>query len=415
MDLYSHFLGKTQDKPLVLVTILKTCGSTPQVTGACAIFSKNGIESGTIGGGIMEAEVAQKANNSIESGISSIFEFSLDSSVEDENGAICGGSATILIDADPARFVSTFSQMQQDGNQNIAGLLITVVDIPEDGKINVERDWLRSGEALSIHWEEDLRNELLDKALQTKMPLLIRKERAKGNRLYYIEPVLPLTKLVIVGAGHVGNALCHLAHLLDFQVTVIDDRPDFANKEKLPDASRILCGNILGSLESVPMDRNTYIVIVTHGHQMDAETLRFCLGRNVAYIGMIGSRRKIRLTKDKFIRNGWATRDELDGIHAPVGLDIKAETVQEIAVSIAAELVQVSRKGSPKSRKRSVSIIILAAGESKRMGEPKMLMDFEGSTVIETVVQNAVSSKADHVMVVTGAHGEAVRKQLSRF
>lgn len=157
----------------------------------------------------------------------------------------------------------------------------------------------------------------------------------------YLEPQFPLSCLVIAGAGHVGKAVVHIGHLLDFEITVIDDRPEFANKDMVPEADHIIVEDIGKAIAEIPKTADTYFVIVTRGHSHDADALKACIKSDVAYIGMIGSGRKIALMQEKFIDLGWATADQFDRVYAPIGIDIQSKTVQEIAVSIAAELVQV--------------------------------------------------------------------------
>ncbi len=149
---------------------------------------------------------------------------------------------------------------------------------------------------------------------------------------------------MIAGAGHIGKAVAHLGRWLDFDVTVIDDRPEFANKKNVPDADRVICGEIGPVLNGMLLDKNTYVVIVTRGHEKDTEALRPCVNSGAGYIGMIGSRNKIALERREFIVRKWATARAFDRVHAPIGIPIGSETVAEIAVSIAAELVLARRK-----------------------------------------------------------------------
>jgi xanthine dehydrogenase accessory factor len=161
--------------------------------------------------------------------------------------------------------------------------------------------------------------------------------------LVFLQPFFPPDQLIIIGAGHIGRALAHLGFLLDFEVTVIDDRHEFANKENLPDASHIIVKEVGGATADLKKTDNTYVVIVTRGHRDDASALRECIGKELAYIGMIGSKKKVSAMRINFIEKGWATHAQWDQIHAPVGLPIKAQTVEEIAVSIAAELILVRK------------------------------------------------------------------------
>jgi xanthine dehydrogenase accessory factor len=172
------------------------------------------------------------------------------------------------------------------------------------------------------------------------------------NSLLFLDPVFPLPQLVIAGAGHVGRALSHLGSLLSFDVTVIDDRPQYANRERLPDADYIIVNDIGQAIRDFPISTDTFIVIVTRGHSQDAEALRPCISSDAAYIGMIGSIRKTELMRKKFLEEGWATLRQFNRVHAPIGVSINSKTVEEIAVSIAAQLIQVRSQIQEKGKEK---------------------------------------------------------------
>jgi len=158
---------------------------------------------------------------------------------------------------------------------------------------------------------------------------------------YFLEPISPFPRLLIVGAGHIGQAVARQGSWLDFDISVVDDRPEYASREKFPSGTSLVVSEIERAVREFPVSADTFIVIVTRGHSHDAEALRACVRSPAAYIGMIGSRRKIALMRERFLSEGWATPPEWDRVHAPIGLKIGSVTVDEIAVSIAAELVQV--------------------------------------------------------------------------
>ena len=168
--------------------------------------------------------------------------------------------------------------------------------------------------------------------------------------LALLEPLFPSSQLVIAGAGHIGKALAHLGKLLDFEVTVIDDRIEFANKTNIPDADHIIVEDIGKAIMELGKSPDTYLVIVTRGHDDDAKALRPGINSGAAYVGMIGSKNKIEKMHRNFVENGWATEKQWSAIHTPIGLKILSKTVEEIAVSIAAELVLV-RNGKKQSMK----------------------------------------------------------------
>ena len=203
--------------------------------------------------------------------------------------------------------------------------------------------------------------------------------------------------------------------MLEFEITVIDDRPEYSNKEKNPDADQIIVENIGKAIRKIPKTPETYIVIVTPGHKNDADALRQCIDSEVAYIGMIGSKRKISLMRKKFLEEEWATPSQFDRIHAPIGVEIQSKTVQEIAVSICAQLILIRHQKHKEKHKSIINAIILAAGESRRMGKPKLLLPYGDGTIIETVIGQTIRSKADNVLVVLGSDKEKISKQIRNY
>lgn len=166
-----------------------------------------------------------------------------------------------------------------------------------------------------------------------------------GSVSIFIETLEPQKTLVIFGGGHIGLALSVVAKLLHFNVVIVDNRKAFANKERFPHADKVLCCDYAKAFKTIAADHRTFIVIVTHGHAFDAVCLEGALKAEPAYIGMIGSEQKIKHVFNALLKKGFM-RSQLRKVHTPVGLEIGAETPEEIAVSIAAQLVQVLREGS---------------------------------------------------------------------
>jgi len=151
--------------------------------------------------------------------------------------------------------------------------------------------------------------------------------------------------LLIVGAGHVGKALAIIGDMCGFSVEVIDDRPEYANAERFPEADRITCGRFDEVLDGYPIDRNTYVVCVTRGHKHDETSLRLVAPSAAAYVGMIGSKRRVGAVLRHLVEDG-IDPGVVERVHTPIGLDIGAETPEEIAVSIMAEIIRARRGGS---------------------------------------------------------------------
>ena len=152
-------------------------------------------------------------------------------------------------------------------------------------------------------------------------------------------------RLVIVGAGHVGLALAQIAELLGYETTVLDDRAEFANRERFPMAQQVIVDEVGAALDSLALDASTAVVLVSRGHRVDEEALRHAVGRGAGYVGMIGSRRRTRTVLDHLAAEGFPAA-ALEAVSTPVGLDIGAETPEEIAVSILAEITMVRRGGT---------------------------------------------------------------------
>jgi xanthine dehydrogenase accessory factor len=405
---FLNLLNKIKEGiPISCATILSKKGSTPQVPGASAVFNNQGLLSGTLGGGILEAEIQVRAIAALKEKKDLHVDYDLDGNIQDTTGAICGGYTSILIDSHPEDHIEVFKNLISSLKSNMSGVLISIFD-PNPENNNIRRFW--------IVGNDDMENDKLlkysisesdiAKAIQERSPVL--KEDESSNRIIFYEPIFPDPHLVIVGAGHIGKALSHLGKRLDFRVTVIDDRPTHANKENIPDADEILSEDIEKDLQKISISENTYIVIVTQGHKKDAIALRNYIHSNAGYIGMIGSQRKTRLMKEDFVANGWATKEDLDTIYSPIGLDINSKTVQEIAISIAAQLVQKRQEKLAMKAGQDIEIIILAAGKSERMGQQKLLMPYAEKTMIEHIVEKAKGSNAGKVSVVVGSHQEEV-------
>jgi xanthine dehydrogenase accessory factor len=163
----------------------------------------------------------------------------------------------------------------------------------------------------------------------------------------YLEVHRPPPSLVIVGAGHIARPLCRVGAMLGFRVVVLDDRPEFATRERFPEADAVLRADFGDPFRGVPVDGQTHLVLVTRGHKYDFEALRDLLARDQipAYIGMVGSRRRVRAALEQLSREGLPA-ERLRAVHAPIGLDLGAETPEEIAIAIAAELVLLRRGGT---------------------------------------------------------------------
>lgn len=337
---------------VVLASVTQSSGSTPQKSGSSAIYGINGLLIGTVGGGLVEGEITEIAKSAIQNNTSAHLHFNLDDE-ESEKGAICGGEISVLVDGDPGKHLDAFERLDYNLSQKKPGGLLTIIDKNDKDHETIRRFWIdpEKRDEFPTEINSGLKSEILEKLCSGKYshPVSFPLQNKTRQTFVLLEPVFPLPSLVIAGAGHVGKAVAHLGHILDFEVTVIDDRPEFANQDNLPDADHIILGDIGKSMRDANIDSDTYVVIVTRGHRHDADTLRECIGLKTAYTGMIGSANKVGTLKKKFLSGSWATSEQWEKIHAPIGLKIGSKTVAEIAVSIAAELIQVRMQKNSKS------------------------------------------------------------------
>jgi len=322
---------------LAVALVLGAEGSTPVGVGAKAVIEANGVIRGTVGGGAVEAEAQRRAREAIATSRPRVFDFLLHGHAAADAQPICGGRMRLLVDPTAGQHRHAYAAAAAARARRERGALLTRVRSGDPCEVAVE--FLRED---AIPPEASFPGaEAVRAVLKSEEPELFVGERHE----VLVEPLIPRPVLVIVGGGHVGQALAAQADLVGFEVVVMDDRPEFTRPELFPAGATTCCGPVAERLAEFPLAHDTYVVIVTRGHQHDAETLAACLRRPAAYVGMIGSRRKVALMRDEFVKSGRATPEEFGRVYAPIGLDIGAATVPEIATSIVAQLVAVRRTG----------------------------------------------------------------------
>lgn len=336
MDLYHEIcrIAAAGHKCAVGV-VVATQGSTPQKPGAMAILDDAGRQWGTLGGGLVEAQGIECMKETLRTGTPQLKELRLDDDYQREAGPICGGVMRIHFSCPDAPAVSAYEHALQARARGNWGVLATFLG-PEHGA-----EWIPE--------------EKLEKPAAVEPSALVqclREERPRcvpgvNDGEVFLEPVVAAPRLLVVGGGHVGQEVVQQAVNLGFSVTLVDDRPEYAAPELFPTGVDARHGDIHDLVAAFPKGRDAFIVLVSKGHRPDAEALEACIHDSVAYLGMIGSERKIKLLRRDFVDRELATAEEFDRMVAPVGVDIGAVTVPEIGVSIAAQLVAARRKGLP--------------------------------------------------------------------
>ena len=338
MEIYRKALEWLDEgRTVALGTVVYAQGSTPQKAGSKAIIDDRGNQAGTLGGGLVEADGLTQMSQTLSDNTARLYEFRLDEAYSREAGPICGGVMRLFANPRTRANADSYRKAVEAVEKRERGLLVTTLS--GDPQPTGQATWftVENGavEALGCR-EEDIEH-----CLREEVPLLV--ETQSGGEAF-IEPVVPRPRLLIVGGGHVGQAVARQGVELGFEVTVYDDRPELARPELFPEGVHAAHGDLRELVSAFPKEADTYIVLVSKGHKPDAEALEGCIHSNPAYIGMIGSERKIRYLRKNFIGEGIATEEEFNRVVAPIGYDVGAVTVPEIAVCIAAQLVAARRR-----------------------------------------------------------------------
>lgn len=306
----------------------------------------DGSQIGTLGGGCVEAEVKQKALRILmDRSQPQVLSFCLDDDYGWDDGLICGGRMNIL--ADPLQhpgtraYYNTYRELVEKGSGSTESVI--VADTVAGASVG-SRYLFDSGGALVSQLASGPVPEVV---LQHLTPLERRPAAAMQQGIAYL-PILPRITLLIVGGGHVGQAVARLAAETDFEIWALDDREAYASRARFPTARRLIVGDIGNHLQQLAqgtIDRSFFCLIVTRGHAHDEEALYHLANCQAGYVGMIGSKRKIRMIFEDLLARG-ISLEALERVHAPLGFSIGSQTVPEIAVSIVAELIACRNLGS---------------------------------------------------------------------
>jgi len=352
-DLLTELTAMLHDRrQCVYCVLIETRGSTPQKAGAGMLVLADGSQRGTLGGGCVEAEVRQRALAVLNQPDRrpEIQTFHLDDDYGWDDGLICGGRMSVVLDplssTPSVEYFTRLAALVQSGHGCTEA--VATADAPP---LHIgERVLFDSAGCVVAQTGESVPDFLL----ANLKPLSQRPGPALVNGVAYL-PILPRITLLIVGAGHVGQAVAKLATDVDFDVWVVDDRERFASAERFPTALRCVVGDIGPCLQTIMPELTAahFCLVVTRGHNHDEEAL-FHLARLFdhppaggapGYVGMIGSKRKIRMIFEDLLAKG-ISPEALARVHAPLGLEIGSQTVPEIAVSIVAELIACRNIGT---------------------------------------------------------------------
>jgi len=326
------------NEPLAYCRLVETRGSTPQKAGAVMLVHPDGTQTGTLGGGCVEAEVKRRALSVIVTGNAIISQFDLDHDYGWDDGLICGGRMQIWIaplgeqtDLEYFEGLQSFLEVGRGGTEVVA--FSDRAALPQASSLLFDKAARHVGTLAA----EPPTGDQIDQIGRGLRPVHDRPRAYSDQGLAYL-PIVSRSRLLIVGGGHVGKAVAELAYQLDFEVWIYDDRKEYVSSDRFPDATQRLSGAIEQTLPGLPVDEDCYCLIVTRGHNHDQSALLHLVNRGAPYVGLIGSRRKIKLIFENLLDMG-IEAESLSQVFAPIGIDIGSQTVAEIAVSVAAELV----------------------------------------------------------------------------
>lgn len=342
-------------RPVACCRLVETRGSTPQKAGALMLVFSDGSQAGTLGGGCVEAEVKRKALAVLQDGTAEVATFQLDSDYGWDDGLICGGRMGILIEPLQTGAAPEYFQRLSELVERGAGFTEAIVfDGAASGLVETAAYLFDEHDAPIVAMHASI-DDLPAQIVAGLRPLATRPRPYAAHGIGYLT-VQPRCRLVIVGGGHVGQAVGRLAADLGFDIWVVDDRAEFTSAERFPFAEQRLTGDIEKVLPELKITPDTYCLIVTRGHNHDQRALYHLADRGARYVGLIGSRRKIKLIFDDLLDEG-ISAEALSRVYAPLGIDIGSQTVPEIAVSICAELVSHrNRNGQVPGRPAPVDV-----------------------------------------------------------
>ena len=346
-------------KPFVLATVVNVRGSTPREVGAKMIVRDDG-QFGTIGGGCGEAEVFRKARVLLEDRAEArLAEVDLTGDFDQQEIGTCGGIMDVFIDRwSPEADLPLAKKLADAADRNRPAALLTVVDPGINGvrvgsRTVVDPAHREVAVLAPVGLEAFALEQVAERAADSHAGLVEVVETGlkhttriapNGAPRIFIDPIAGAQRLIIVGAGHIAQPLASMGSMLGFHVTVIDDRHQFANRERFPTANEIIVKPFRNAIDSLMLDKHCFLVSVTRGHAYDEEAVEAALRQPCGFVGMIGSRRRVKTTLDRLIEAG-IPRERAEQVHAPLGLDLGAETPEEIAVAILAEIVRERRTG----------------------------------------------------------------------
>jgi xanthine dehydrogenase accessory factor len=335
VNVYDRIVEYLQNsKRGVLATVIRRSGSSPRDVGAKMFVGEDGKTFGSVGGGRLETEARERALAVMGSPATTVFAIVMDGSDVEGQEMLCGGNVEVLLEPVGPECLYVYRKMAAAVTRRGRGVVVTKFCPDPYEKLFLDENMNAAGgeaDKNAVAWSRD--------ALAEKQPLV-------GDGIM-ADPLQASSPLYLFGAGHVAQVVATIASIADFEVTVVDDSEEFANRQRFPEANDIVISNVDSSLSRLSFTGEEFVVVLTRSHEYDAHILAESLGRQLRYVGMIGSARKVRVIFDHLRSLGF-DEEKIEAVHAPIGIPIGAQTPQEVAIAIVAELVAVRNGCDPK-------------------------------------------------------------------
>jgi len=339
-----------ENQACVLATVVRTKGSTPQKAGAKLLVRKDGSGVGTLGGGCVEGDIWFAAKEILRRrGGPEFRDYLLNEDIAARDGLVCGGTMYFFIEPlwEPHEFLPFGEEMVEAYASGKPVSVATIVRTESSrGKIGAKILLREDGSTYGSLGDSELDGLALEAARRVADLGTNEHIMTHYGVEVFVEGFTTPPTVVLMGGGHVAKATYALARMLGYRVYVVDDRPQFANKERFPEAEdTIVVPDYTRGLDQIPINANTFIVVATRGHWFDDLALEAAVRTPAKYVGLLGSKRKTILIYQRLAQLG-VPPERLKGVHAPIGLDIGALTPDELAVSIMSEIIMFRHGGS---------------------------------------------------------------------
>ena len=367
---------------MVVATVVRTSGSTPQKPGAKLLVRADGSGVGTLGGGCVEGDIWFAASQLLKSGgPAEMRDYELNEDLAAQDGLVCGGTMYFLLDPIRDEANPNGTKANPDFNDEVlaafdGGVPVAVASLmkaPEGSGLTV-------GSQLLVRENGSTAGSLGDEKLAARASVEARRLMAMGKNDYivtesgaefFIEAYTTPPTLVLAGGGHVSRAISNIAKTLGFRIFVIDDREEFSNADRFPEAEQTIVSDYASGFEKLPIGTNSFIVIATRGHRYDTAATAAAMRTPASYVGLLGARRKTILIYEELFAQGF-TMEQVKSVRSPIGLSISARTPEEIALSIMAEIVAFQLGGDGGTLKLDDRLIQKAAEKAARKDGPTL-------------------------------------------